>query len=537
MKINYISLFTLVLIALTSCFNELEQAPMSDDYITEIDVYSSPEQARHALIKIYAAYALSGQQGSEGNPDIVGGDEAKGQFFRALSALNVMTTDEAIIRSSSFGARDLTTTSWAADNLFAEALYKRLGIIITYSNSFIDRARDLSEDKETQYYIAEARFLRAYAYMHLMDLFGRVPLETKVSNELPEQVSRETLFNFVEGELIELTTLLKDDGTNEYGRVSKAAANATLSRLYLNAEVYTGTPMYDKCIEYCEATLASGYYKLFTTDVTGNGSSFDELFMADNNENGAQVEMMFTLNYDGQNSQTNGGSSYWVLANTLLGMSEDSLGAVGGWQQVKICPELVNKFTPTRMGTDAKGDVVPLEWRDSRALFATAEESRGFIISEIAGADDGYGTYKFRNVRTDGRPTNDPGKYFADIDVPLIRMGEIYLNYAEAILRTDGDKNTTLQYINELRKRANAELITVADLDLDFILDERARELYLECFRRPDLIRFGKFTTGYNWTFKGGEKAGKDIDEKFNLFAIPTSVLMANDKLTQHKDF
>jgi len=125
----------------------------------------------------------------------------------------------------------------------------------------------------------------------------------------------------------------------------------------------------------------------------------------------------------------------------------------------------------------------------------------------------------------------------------LFRLADIYLTYAEAVLRggTGGDANTALTYINWLRQRAYGDSsgnITGADLNLNFILDERGRELYWEGTRRTDLIRYGLFTSGnYLWPFKGGVEAGTGVDDKYNLFPISATDMVANPNLKQNPGY
>ncbi|MFA6582163.1 MAG: RagB/SusD family nutrient uptake outer membrane protein, partial [Paludibacter sp.] len=156
---------------------------------------------------------------------------------------------------------------------------------------------------------------------------------------------------------------------------------------------------------------------------------------------------------------------------------------------------------------------------------------------------------KYRNVNRDGSSIvqNNTFNNLSDIDFPVFRLAEIYLIYSEAVLRggTGGDLTTALSYINQLRGRAYANNpastlgnITQANLTLDFILNERARELYWEAQRRTDLVRYDRLTTAdYLWAWKGGALAGKSVDSKYNLFPIPTSDLLANPNLTQINNF
>src|SRR5690606_20192937 len=95
--------------------------------------------------------------------------------------------------------------------------------------------------------------------------------------------------------------------------------------------------------------------------------------------------------------------------------------------------------------------------------------------------------------------------------------------------------NEALALVNSLRQRAYGNAsgnISTAQLNLDFILAERGRELFWEATRRTDLIRFGKFTTNaYLWQWKGGSVDGVAVDSKYNLYPIPTTDLSANPNL------
>jgi hypothetical protein len=158
----------------------------------------------------------------------------------------------------------------------------------------------------------------------------------------------------------------------------------------------------------------------------------------------------------------------------------------------------------------------------------------------------GYSTFKYRDVTSTGAPDpdQDPNGNFSSIKFPLFRLGEIYLTYAEAVLRggSGGDAGTALNYINALLTRAyggsNAGNITSSQLTLPFILDERGREMYYECVRRTDLVRFGEFTTGaYLWAWKGGVLGGTSVDDKYNLFPIPSTDISSNPNLKQNPGY
>ena len=525
--INKLTLGLALTLAVVSCHDELDQLPTDPDSFTEQDVFANIDEAKGALAKLYASLALTGQQGPAGQGDISGIDEGASQYTRLLFYLNELTTDHSVVGWGDAGVPDLHNLTWSSSNDFTEAMYYRLGQEVSFCNSFISNATNLT-DSEAQTFIAEARFLRAYAYYNLIDLYANVPITTIVSTELPMQSDRTDLFAFVESELLEIQDLLPE--SNEYGRVDKVAAWALLSRLYLNSEAFTGTDNYAECITFSNNVINSSY---------SIHSNYDDLFLADNNSNGAQNEFIFTANFDGVQSTTYGGTTFLIHASIGGSMDPFASGVNGGWQGLRTTKALVNKFNSSVTARNSDGN--PIAWSDNRAMFYT--DGQAFEIETIANTfTDGYAITKFKNINSDGSGANDSSGEFADTDIPLIRLAEIYLNYAEAALRGGGgDLNTAVSLVNELRARAygnDSGNISISDLSLDFILNERSRELYWEGLRRTDLIRFNQFTTAtYLWPFKGGASQGKSVEEYRDLFPLPTNVISINPNLEQNPGY
>jgi hypothetical protein len=164
-------------------------------------------------------------------------------------------------------------------------------------------------------------------------------------------------------------------------------------------------------------------------------------------------------------------------------------------------------------------------------------------VDNVGTFTHGVGVTKFRNVTVDGQAAPNAHPTFVSTDFPMFRLSDAYLMYAEAVLRQGqgGSLETAKNYINELRDRAFGDVnhrINVSDITFDFILDERARELYWECHRRTDLIRFGKFTGGsYLWTWKGNQKTGVATSAHRDLYPIPASDLQANPNLIQNDGY
>ncbi len=521
-----------------SCTDDLNQNPTDPDLFTEVDVYSSSQEALSALAKVYSGLAVTGQEGPAGQPDIDGSiiDEGFSSFTRIMWNLNEATTDTGIISwVSDSGVPDINQLNWEPNNPWTKGMYYRLAQNISYANSFIENAAALAANStEVQNYINEARFIRAYCYSQLIDMFGDVPLVTSVSAVLPNQSSRAEVFSFIESELKDLASVLPAPGVSEYGHVDRIAASSLLTRIYLNAEVYIGQAKYAEVITHAEDVFSSSY-SINKSDGNNNGSAYDELFLADNDTNGAQNEFIFALLYDGINTQAWGGATFLVHAPIGGTMNPVEFGVNGGWGGLRTTKGLVKKFDYAV--TQADGNGHPITWSDSRAMFHT--DGQTYETEKMSTFKSGYAVRKFKNVDVNGNPGSDSSGNHPDMDVPIIRLAEVYLNYAEAVTKGGGGSTTlATDYINELRSRASAPLISVSDLTTEMVMDERARELFWEGLRRPDLIRANKFvSSNYLWPFKGGAANGTGVSDYLKLFPIPEDVLLVNPNIKQNPNY
>lgn len=523
-----------VSVSLASCVNDLDVEPVDPNIVTTDQVYAKQENYKGILAKCYAALSLSGQQGPAGDPDISNFDEGYSSFVRLAFYIQELTTDEAIMGSQTNGLRQLATNTWDANTPVLNGYYARLYQIIGYSNEFLRQTTDAKLESrnhtnadfksEVSNFRAEARFLRAYAYWVLLDTYRQVPFVTDADELnpqlLPQQIGPTELYNYVEKELLEIEKALP--ALNEYGRVDKTAANFLLSRLYLNAKVYTNTEQWQKAAEYADKVVNS-HYKL--------SPKYLYNFLADNH---TSPEIIWSLNADGIKSKSYGGTTFYVLAQTGGTMlTYLDMGIAGGWGNIRVRPEFVNKFDVEDQNFNP-ADPNAFQKGDSRALFFNVDHKKE--IAALPGTfQDGYAFTKWRNVDKNGVGGSD--KAYVDTDFPLFRLAEAYLTGAEAYLRL-GKTSEALKYINIVRNRAYNNgngSITTADLDLDFILDERSRELSWELVRRTDLIRYDKFTTNkYLWSWKGYDKTGIAVDSKYNIFPLPSADITANPNLTQN---
>jgi hypothetical protein len=170
-------------------------------------------------------------------------------------------------------------------------------------------------------------------------------------------------------------------------------------------------------------------------------------------------------------------------------------------------------------------------------MFWTDGQSQ-YLDKALDEGTQGYYSEKWTNLTDDGNASSDSGAYGCDTDFVMFRLGDVYLMAAESVVRGGSgmSRAEALALINSLRQRAygdNSGNISDSDMTLQFMLDERARELYMECTRRTDLVRFGCFTTGdYLWQWKGGVVSGRSVDSKYNYYPIPASELSANPNLS-----
>lgn len=519
--------FTVLAFTASSCVKDLDTEPIDPNVVTSASVYKDPASWKQVLAKCYAGLAVSGQKGPAGQPDIAGIDEGFSTYLRQYWCASELPTDEAVISWNDAGLKDYHNQNWSPSNPFITAMYNRIYYQISLVNEYI-RAIDskmgslpANLQEEVKVYKAEARFLRAFSYWHALDLYGSVPFVTDkdpVGAFFPKQATKEELFNFIESELKAIEADLKAPKTNEYGRVDRAAAWTLLAKLYLNAQTYIGQDKYTECITYCKNVINSGYEL---------APEYRLLFLADNNSNGAQNEIIFPVCFDGLHTQTWGGMTFVIHAAVGGSMNPADFGIDNGWGGTRVTSAFVNLF-PT-----------PNNSPDGRAMFYT--DGQSLEISDLSTFTDGYAITKFKNLTVEGTRGSHPT--FPDNDYPVFRLADVYLMYAEAVLRggSGGDLATATGYINQLRERAYGNTdgnISQGELTLDFILAERGRELYWEGHRRTDLIRFGKLTGGsYLWPWKGGVKEGIATEAKYNLMPIPASDMGANPTLKQNTGY
>jgi hypothetical protein len=525
-----LSFIAAVIFILSSCTKDLNLQPLNSD--TSDKQYSTPAGYKQVLAKVYGAYSLVSSSGV-GNSDVnVPGitDPGTTDFVRAYWNMQELTTDEAICAWNDGVLQNFHNLNWTSSNIYINAMYARSLYQITVCNEYIRQSSDAmlssrnisgKDLDDIHHYRAEARFLRAYQYWVLMDLFGNPPFVTEASpigKYIPQQIKRADLFAYIESELKAIDGSLAAPRQNEYGRADQAAEWALLARLYLNAEVYLGQGKgrYTDAMIYADKVIHAGYVLM---------PHFKTLFMSNNNV--GNTEVILPIAYDATQSQNYGGTTFLICSAHTTDPTDNKTYGIpgGGWlgnRSTKNLPSLFPDYT---------GAI------DKRSLFGGTTTD----IADVLTFTEGLQVFKFTNMASDGTTPYSPNGVLCSTDFPLFRLGEMYLVYAEAEKRggTGGSDAMALQYFNTIRARAYENGSgAVTSFSLNDVLDERARELYWEGFRRTDLIRYGKFTDGsYLWPWKAGVQGGAGTDAHYGLYPIPSSEIISNTNLVQNPGY
>lgn|GEM_PF-9174 len=471
--------------------------------------------------KIYSRLAQTGDMLPVGRGDLRGMDEAMSGFARGLVNLQDLCADQVFWIWQDPGIADVATNNLTAKNALSDAFFRRLYYNIWLCNSYLHRSEGQSALAAER---AEVRFLRAFFYYYLLDMYGNVPIITDNTQYFyTPQSTRSQLYQFVEAELLAAETdLLEPASKTDYYRVDKAAAWLLLSRLYLNGAVYAGADDYTKAAQYAHKVITSSY---------GMASNYKWLFMGDNDKrstvNDAWKEIILPVRQEGSTTASYGGSIFQVASMSHEKMP--SIGLAQNWYCILSRAQLPKLFFADPASA-AKGTAEALTAAagDDRALFCNSNNGQNWNYNNLTYANffSGWAIQKWSNLMADNSylPSST---LWPDTDIPLMRKAEAYLNYAEAVLRggTPVQNYTALQAVNTVRNRAHAS--PLSGITLSVLLDERGREFYTEGYRRTDLIRFGKFggNTGYPWEWKNNVHNGSNFPAYMNLYPIPASVM------------
>tara|TARA_R110002050_G_scaffold273113_1_gene417089 strand:+ start:99745 stop:101277 length:1533 start_codon:yes stop_codon:yes gene_type:complete len=411
-----------------------------------------------------------------------------------------------------------TTTAVNADvNRAWYSLFQEIGI----ANAVLESLQASPNSDNLKSLIAETRALRAYGYFFAMDLWGNIPLVTVARidpNNLPATKPRAEVFSFIETEMLaaiqDLPSITEVDKTSYYPRFTKEAIQAAMATMYLNAEVYTGTPRWSDAVSMCNEVINTNAYDL-ETDVVDN-------FKSTNEENSIELISSFSID-----PTKNAGNNQFILYTNHSPDKEKYNLPFTPANGFSTYPEALNRYEDQdnrklliEYGPQYYLDgVTPLTYPDGTQLDIIPVQD---LVS--AADNEGYKVLKYTPVGASF------AGYNADNDLVLMRYSDILLTKAEALFR---DGNTTpsvsLDLVNRVRGRSNATLLN--SLTLQDIEDERSREFLWEGQRRRDMIRFGTYFTG-TWSFK------PNTTEAFRgIYPIPEIQRTANPNLDQNPGY
>ena len=540
-NIAYIAALTAIL---TSCVNDLDTLPLNKTEPIAEYVYGNSEEAYlSGLGRLYFQFVTNDLT------DLQQMDGGASEIIRAFWSVQETTTDAAKCSwENDAWVRALNTNTWTeVQNDAVYAVYVRTLQGIAYVNEYLRQTtpsklegRGVSAElaAKIDVFRAEARFIRAYLYWMALDCFGSVPFTTENSpfggGYFPNQASRSDIYDYC---VSELTYLMSDEspllapGSN-YPRADKGSAAGLLARMYLNSSVYTGVPRWTEAKAVCERIFGMGYSLC---------PDYASLFRGDNGENPqASGEMLWAIDYDADNTESYGGTTYILsasMASTDITDESRPNGQTNGWAGLRVPYEYVSKYfgvsgqdyeTGTYEVADRRGELFYIKGR--------SESMDGALYSFM----NGWTCLKFNNIPHDKTDSSyidvSATKNFSDVDFPMIRLAEICLIYAEACMNL-GQGAAALPYLAELSARAG--VAPPSEVTTEFLVAERARELMWEAHRRTDLIRFGLYdSAAFLWPYKGGDSfSGQGFPAYKCIFPLPPTELAANDALVQNPGY
>lgn len=489
----------------TSCVGDLDVTPKNPSNVTAL---TTGAQYYQSFAQVYSGLAIAGVNDQS---DISVDDGGAGVYTRQLWNLQELCSDEAFIGKNwnDAGLDELDYSTWSADNHWLYECMSRFTYQINVCNQFlrtIDQATSVENPlsgAEITEMKAEIRVLRALSYYHMMDLFGRGPWITEANTvgETPVTMTRQEMFPLVIADLIDAIPNVKPAAQQTYGRLSREAAYMLLAKLYLNAGVYTGTPMWAECAKACQE---------ITKTINTLAPTYKYLFCGSNDKYVGNGEILWAVPQDNSNLQTYGGTTYLGIGAWNASIPEDLFHKFGstaaGWGGPRVRPELADAF-----GAD-----------DPRYLIYEGTFTNDLNdIGDWGLTGSGYMCVKYVYTSEDDYDNTQGVLYntFNSADFPLFRLADTFLMLAECQLR--GVECNGQNYFDRVRERSNQPAIELNDYNL---LQERMRELYWEGHRRSDLIRFGQFSgSNYIWSWKGGVQQGQSIDSYREVYAIPTN--------------
>jgi hypothetical protein len=387
--------------------------------------------------------------------------------------------------------------------------------------------------------IAQLKMVRALGYYYLIDFFGNVPIVTKydsthapVYNNPDFQAGRTNLFDTIVNDINNSIPLLSSAvDASTYGIFNKWGAYALLAKMYINAEVWAGTPMYNECIEACDSIINSKSYSLelnyFTNFMQANQGSKENILVIPYSPSSTEQQECFYLEGWHYSEQAH----YKTVA--------------APWNGMCAMPDFYRSFDSTdirrngwtvgaRFAADGITPLLCIRETAGKPLNYTAD----FIDLYNPGTTHDYKTALEYNGARLSKFQIQQGmvNWCMGVPFPLFRYADILMLKAEAEMRLNGGNATSdaVALVNQIRGRAGVALYTTSTLTMDALLAERSKEFYHEGFRRQDLVRFGKFVRG-TWASAWYDRSGES-DTK-NVYPIPQNQISAQPGLIQNPGY
>ena len=543
--------------SMTSCYDLLTEVPK--DFLTPENSYTDRKGFEAALANIYLSirndfYANSDQWQ---NFDLMGVD---------VDLNNPRTSND--VYTEYFYWNTLN-----ADNGIAKKWWQRLYGYIYSCNVIIDRAESSlvkwNTEEEKNAIVGEAKFLRAFAYRFLGNMWGKAPivLEETTSPQFNYQsATQEEIYKQCKEDLLFAVQWMPEIDNQKGGRASNVAARHLLSEILICLKDYNGA------VEQATAVINNPSMSLMTErfgklkDFTFEGYDYQgekepwgdvywDLFRENNfNRIDGNKECIWNVQFDvelqgGGNTGVSGGNFGLERWFGAAWWSQKDLDGTPNWLKDILVGRPVGAVSPTKYAAEQiwqykdswNKDIRNSKYNMKREYYWTNPNGRfyGQLMTEETLGDKATSfqvtdpTYmkiiaaqhhgQFKDA-TSGE-THDNGRIYKDWYI--MRLAETYLLRAEANLLA-GKADAAAADINAVRNRANATPVTASDVNIDLILDERARELYLEDFRLNTLMRMNKLV---EYLMKYNPKviqAGYKLDDHLNKLPVPNSEIEAN---------
>jgi len=441
-----------------------------------------------------------------------------------------LPTDEAIITARNGGYYDqgkyisLHKHSWTAADPSVQSSWEWGYAGISDCNRVLNLLEKSADSELKTLFIKEVRTMRALFYFYMMDMYGNVPITAFGTSEAPVQSTKAEVFSYIEDELLEVADGLSAPATVTqayYGRPTKWMAYALLQKMYLNAATYTGKTMYAESVVYGDKILKESGLALM--------SNYNDLFSP---ANGPNSETIFAAVYDA-NYSVGMAMTRYALHSTLRAKYSLPFSPSNAMCTIAEFYSTFNQPGDVRNATWLAGpqfaaDGVTKILNGSSQLNFTPEIVLTDVATMDVGPEVGGISRGVRSIKFFPDPNTNSSTRFQNNDMPVLRLADVYLMKAEALLRQGGSAGEALTLVNRIRTRAGAPALT--SITLDELLVERGRELAWEGWRRNDLIRYGKYEGA--WGFKKGSEGAYR-----NIFPIPATELVLNNKLVQNPGY